>query len=571
MPSVKENISKAVGAAVKTGVPGSEIFNYVEVPPNPTMGDYALPCFFLSKKLKKSPADIATSLASSIKVPEGVENVEAKGPYLNFFVSPSYLAASMLPIILKEKGKYGKNSSLKKKKIMVEYSSPNSNKPLHIGHVRNDSIGMCISKALEAGGAKVVKANLINDRGIHICKTMFAYNKWSDKKTPEKSGLKGDKFVGNLYVKFEKEAKNDPSLENEVIELLKKWENNDAKVISLWNKMNSWTLKGFKHTYKNYGSEFDVFFFESEFYNKAKKIIEDGRKKGLFKEDENKALYADLEKHGLPNKIVLRPDGTSIYLTNDLALTPYKFKKFKLNDSIWVVANEQNMYFMQLFKIFELLGRKWAPNARHLSYGLVKLPEGKLKSREGRVVDADQLLEELTDLAKKEIKKREPSLSAKELDSRSMKIALAAIKFFMLKIDASKDLLFNPAQAISFEGESGPYVQYTYARAKSILKKAGKLGKADYTQLTSDHEKKLVLQLEGFPGVIAAMQRNLSPHVLCQYLLQLCSDFNSFYHEIPVLKADPAVKEARLALVVATSLVIQNGLILLNMPVLERM
>jgi arginyl-tRNA synthetase len=370
---------------------------------------------------------------------------------------------------------------------------------------------------------------------------------------------------------FEQKLKDDPKSADELRDMLQKWEDNDKETIALWKKMNDWVLRGFDVTYARFGSEFDVTFLESAIYKKAGGIVEEGLKKGVFGRDENGAIVARLKKYGLPDKVVLRADGTSIYATNDLALTKQKFEKFHLDENVWVVASEQNLYFKQLFKIFELLGYKWAKNCHHLSYGMVFLPEGRLKSREGKIIDADDLMDDMQKSAADEIKKRSPEISEKELNCRAKEIALCAIKFFMLKTDSGKDITFDVKSSLSFEGESGPYLQYTYARAKSILRKARIPEKADFSMLNSEIEKELVMLLARYESAVDKSLEQYSPHVLCQYLLKLAETFNTFYHNTPVLKAEKAKMDARILLVAGVAQTLKNGLELLDISTVEEM
>ncbi|MCX6799342.1 MAG: arginine--tRNA ligase, partial [Candidatus Diapherotrites archaeon] len=380
MPELKEETAKAIAAALEGKMQQAEIIALIEKPPHADMGDFAFPCFKLAGALRKNPQQIASEIAAKIRLPAGIENAVPAGPYLNFFVRQESLAKKVIPAVLKGKEAYGHSKGGKAKKVMVEYSAPNTNKPLHIGHLRNDSIGMAISSLLDAAGNKVIRANLVNDRGIHICKSMLAFTLFGKGDSPQKSKMKPDHFVGKYYVLYNKKASEQPLLEKQAYELLQKWEKGDKKTLALWKKMNNWVLQGFKETYSSFGSKFEQWFFESKFYDKAGPLIEEGKKKGIFAPNAEGAHVAKLEEHGLPNKIVLRPDGTSIYITNDLALTKHKFERFKLDEALWVVGSEQNLYLQQLFKIFELLGFEWAPRCRHLSYGMVFLPEGKLKS-----------------------------------------------------------------------------------------------------------------------------------------------------------------------------------------------
>ncbi|MBN2067520.1 MAG: arginine--tRNA ligase [Candidatus Diapherotrites archaeon] len=573
MPGFREEIAKVISLSLKERLKQDEVLALLESPPSAEMGDIAFPCFKLAALFKKSPAEIAKHLSQDVKLPASVEKAEAAGPYLNFFLQKESIAKQAISRILKEGASYGKLKA-NGKRVMVEYSAPNTNKPLHLGHLRNDSIGMAVCKLLEAAGCKVIKANLVNDRGIHICKSMLAYRLFGKGKTPARAGLKPDHFVGKYYVLYNKKAAEKPELEMQAYEMLTLWEAKDRKTIALWKKMNEWVLKGFKETYKNFGSSFDHWFFESEFYDRAKPLVELGKQKGFFSVNDEGALLARLENYGLPDKTVSRADGTSIYITNDLALTRHKFEHFMLDESIWVVGSEQNLYFKQLFKIFELLGFAWAGKCRHLSYGMVFLPSGKLKSREGIVVDADNIIAEVNCLASKEVLKRHKKIKKTELSNRARAVGLAAIKFYMLKTAAQKDLHFRPRESISFEGETGPYIQYTYARAKSILRKAKKTSLQNllFTQLQSDEAKNLIKLLAQFPEAVQKSADSLSPHILCQLLIETAEAFNTFYHRHPVMQAESVeLKKERLALVQATAQVLKNGLALLNIEAIERM
>lgn len=534
----------------------------LEKPPKEIGADLALPCFALAKKLKKSPQEIAKDIASGIEkgMKKGlIKKMEAAGPYVNFYADWDKLGKTIIKEILKDDEKYG--SANKKEKIMIEYSSPNSNKPLHVGHLRNGSIGMSMANILSFSGNNVIKANLVNDRGIHICKVMVAYEKFAGGKTPDK---KSDHFVGDLYVLYHKNE--DDQLKKEAYEMLKKWEEHDKKAITLWKKINKWTIEGIKQTYKTFGSDFDVWFFESEFYDKAKPLINEALKKKVFFKHEEGAIVAKLEPE-LANKVVLRSDGTSTYATNDLPLTKHKFEHFKLNKAIWIVGSEQNLYFQQLFKIFELLGYKWAGNCHHLSHGMVNLPSGKMKSREGTVIDADDLIEEVKELAKKEIKERYPNISGKELEERAMDIGLGAIKYYLLKIEPIRDILFDSEKAVAFEGDTGPYLQYTHARAFSIVKKSKK--KAKVESLDGEKEINIIKKLSAFPEIIEKCANELKPNYLANYLSELAIMFNEYYHSQKVIGSEN--EEARLAMVAAVRTVLRNGLQLLGIKPLEKM
>ncbi|MEM4662684.1 MAG: arginine--tRNA ligase [Candidatus Diapherotrites archaeon] len=577
MADLKNLLVKSIAKQLK--IDPAKVRSLIEVPPSKEFGDYSLPCFVIAKDFGKKPTELAAELVKELSLPRGFSKAEAVGPYVNFYMDSKYVNSIVLSRVLKEGARYGRNNIGKKKRVMIEYSQPNTNKPMHIGHLRNDSIGLSISRIFEFCGYKVIKANLFNDRGIHICQAMLAYKLWGNNETPKKAKMKGDKFVGKYYVMFHQKAKEDPKLNEMAREMLKKWESKDKETLALWKKMRSWVISGFKETYKKFGSEFDVCFFESNFYDKVGDIVKEGLEKGVFFKDKGGAVIARLAP--LPDKVILREDGTSIYISNDLVLTKYKIEHYKLDLNIFVVASEQKEYFKQLFRIFELLGYKWYKINEHLCYGLVLLPEGKLKSREGKVIDADDFIDELKELAKKELLKRHEKLSQKEVEKRALAIAIAAIKFYMLKIEPIKDILFEPEKSISFEGGTGPYIQYTYARAKSILRKAldkkpkskkfniGK--KTNFTLLSDECEKDLIKKLFEFESTVKKSLEERKPNMICNYLLELCECFNSFYHKLPVLDAEKELKEARLALVKAVCIVISNGMYLLGIPILEEM
>ncbi|MCX6708001.1 MAG: arginine--tRNA ligase [Candidatus Woesearchaeota archaeon] len=539
----------------------------IEIPPRPEMGDYSLPCFSLAKEFKKSPAEIAQELARKLPLKQPISRIEIKGPYLNFFISKDRIAESVLNDIAKEKerfgsskGKSGKEGSKDKRKretVMIEFPSPNTNKSLHLGHVRNIVIG---------------------DRGIHICKSMLAYQKFGkDSKgkprDPCKEKIKTDHFVGDFYVKFNDAAKENPDLEEEAKDMLLKWEKKDKEVRKLWKIMNTWAYEGFEETYEKLGVSFNKYYYESDFYDKGKDIIIKALKKGIFRKDESGAVIAGLDRYKTPDKVLLRADGTSIYITQDIFLARKKFTDYKLDRSIYVVASEQNTHFMQLFSILDMLGYRWAKKCFHLSYGMVYLPNGRMKSREGTVVDADDLIEEMKRIAEAEIMKRDKKLTKAELKKRAEIVGLGALKFYFAKMDAAKDMVYNPEESISFEGETGPYVQYTYARICSILKKYGKKPdtKIDFKLLKESKENELIKMLGQFPDEVAAAAEHLRPHLIATYLIRLCQAFNSIYHEFPILQADEETKKARILMISCVKQVIANSLDLLGIEYVERM
>ncbi len=539
----------------------------LEIPPNPELGDFAFPCFALAKEFKKAPNQIAEELVKKIPLDQNIVKIEVKGPYVNFFVNKQKLAESVINAIQKEKGKYGKQPK-KKEKVMVEYSSPNTNKAQHLGHIRNNLIGLSVSNLLDFSGFKVIKTCLMNDRGMGVSKSMLAYKLWGKNKKPNK---KPDKFVAEFYTMFGKKVKEKPELEDQAKELLLKWESGDKETVKLWRKMNKWVYQGYDETYKKLGCKFDKIYYESNVFKEGKDIVLNGLKKGIFKKDDG-AIVADLEDFKLGKKVLIKSDGTALYMTQDLYLAKKKFDDFKLDKSIYVVANEQDMHFKQLFKILNILKFKWAKQCYHLSYGMIDLPSGKMKSREGTIVEADELIAETIELARKGIMERHKDISKKEVEKRAEIIGLGALKFFILKFDTNKGFTFNPKESISFEGETGPYLQYTHARICSILRRYGKKPskKVDYSKL---EEKGFLLakKLKQFPDVVDDSAKHYKPSIVCRYLLDLAQQFNEFYHACPVLKADEETKKARILLIDCVKQVISNGLDLLAIEAPERM
>jgi arginyl-tRNA synthetase len=566
----REQVLKQLAGAVD--VPGKDIDKILEKPPEGVGADLALPCFFLAARLKKDPRMIAVDVVNKAQKKAGkklIANVKAVGPYVNFYANWDEMNLLVLRDILKLGSKYGSSREAVGKRVMVEYSSPNTNKPLHLGHLRNGALGMAISNILEKTGHKVIKALLFNNRGIHISKSMIAYQKFGKGKKPGKT--KPDHFVGDFYTLFNK--KGDEKLLEEARELLKKWESGDKETKKLWKQMDDWAVKGFNETYKRFGSEFDAVFKESDFYTKADSIIKLGKKKGVFKEEDG-ALIVNLEEKGLSKKVLVREDGTNIYVTNDLILTKHKFDKYRLDKSIWLVGSEQDFYFRQLFEIFRQLGFRWAGNCMHMKHGLVNLPEGRMKSREGKVVEADDIIDEMHKLARKEIAKR-AKLSKKELEKRADAIGLGAIKYYLLKVDYQKDMSFNPEESISFEGDTGPYIQYSHARASSILRKVkGKAASRSKSKvaLESPTEVALMKHLAAFPETVARAARDFRPHYITNYAFELATKFNDFYEKCPVIKANTKEQRtSRLSLVRASKIVLGIALNLLGIDAPERM
>ena len=555
-------------ALEKSNIPmeKEEIIKLIEIPPSSELGDYAFPCFSFASKLRMNPKDIAINLRKNIQgySEENFEDIQIQGAYINFFLNKKNLAKKIVDEVLFKKNNFGKTDLGKRNKTMVEFLSPNTNKPLHLGHLRNMAIGESISRILNYNGEKVIKANLNNDRGIHICKSMAAYKMYGKNKKPGKE--KSDHFVGNFYVMFNEKYKKNEKLEIESHRLLQKWEQGDKETLALWDKMNKWALNGHKKTIQTFGISFDKEYYESNIYKKGKEIILEGVKKGIFEKKKDGSVSVNLEK-GLGEKILLRMDGTSIYITQDIYLAKLKFDEFKLNRSIYVVGNEQEYHFNVLFEILNRLGFKKG-GLRHLSYGMVNLPEGKMKSREGTVVDADDLIEKVQELVKKELNSRE-KLSKKELEERSIKIALSAIKYMLLKVDSKKNMLFNPKESINFEGDTGPYLLYSYARANSVLKKAKSKRKKEESYSLVKEESELAKKIFQFPEMVSKYYQTLNPSIIAVYSCQLAQIFNEFYQSCPIVGSDN--ERFRISLVKAFMQTMKNSLWLLGIETIDRM
>ncbi len=567
-------IEKIVDEAGTDGIDES----LIEIPPDPAMGDYAFPCFVLSKRLKKAPPQIAEYLVGKIKPDSLIESVKNIGPYLNFYVNKAKLSEETLVKIQKEEEAYGRNERGAGKTVLIEYPGPNTNKPLHLGHVRNMALGQSMSKILSSQGFDVKRVNINNDRGVHICKSMLAYQKWGEGKTPASEDRKSDHFVGDYYVMFSQKAKEDESLEEEAKKMLAKWESGDKEIRSLWKIMNKWAFDGFKETYKHFGmQEFDKEYYESETYSGGKETVTEGLRKGIFNKKDDGAVFVNLEKEGLGEKILLRADGTSVYVTQDLYTAQLRHSDFGFNKMLYVVATEQNYHFKVLFTLLKKLGYAWAEGCHHFAYGMVNLPDGKMKSREGTVVDADDLMLEMEELAKDEILKRHDKLDVQEVHDRARMIGIGAIKFYLVKTDAIKDITFNKQESLSFDGDTGPYLQYTHARACSILRKAADSGmmvstEVDFKSLNHDTEKDVVGLLAEYPGKVIEAGDNYRPHIIAQYLLSLGRAFNEFYHACPCInEEDEDKRAARLLLIDCVRQVLDNGLELLDMKAPEEM
>ncbi|HBR24180.1 MAG TPA: arginine--tRNA ligase, partial [Firmicutes bacterium] len=521
-----------------------EIGNLLEIPPDETLADYALPCFALAKKLRKSPAIIAADLASKIADDPIIAEAKAVSGYLNVFLDRSWLSARVLELALAPQfGAGGAHET-----TVVEFCSPNTNKPLHLGHLRNIAIGESVSRILSFNGNKVYKTCIFNDRGVHICKSMLAYRDFGGGTLPGDSGTKPDHFVGDYYVLFAKKAKEDPTYEDQAQQMLEQWEAGDAEVVALWRTMNGWAFEGFRETFDLFGTSFDREYYESQIYKKGREIILDGLARGLFQKKEDGPVVVDLADIGLDEKVLLRSNGTSVYIVQDIYLAHLKAKEFNYDRSIYVVGNEQEYHFKVLKAILDLLDTECTGGrVHHLSHGMIELPEGKMKSREGTVVDADDFIWETAALAAEEVNKRW-QLSEAEVKERSLKIALAAIKYQLLKTETGKNMVFNPKEALRFEGDTGPYVLYSYARASSILRKSDVPLDANPWEV-SEFEVRLLKKIYLFTDIVKLAGARLTPSTLSNYLFDLCRNFNEFYHECPVLRSEVAGQ--RLALVTA--------------------
>ncbi len=553
-------------------------------------GEATIVTFPLTRYSKKSPEQTGNEIGEYIK-----ENFDQVGGFnvikgfLNLSFTDSYLLSTFRNEIQNEQ--FGIFPSVGKK-VMVEYSSPNTNKPLHLGHIRNNLLGYSVSEILAASGYDVVKANLVNDRGIHICKSMLAWQKFGKGETPESSGLKGDHLVGKYYVIFDKEykkqieelkasgeteedAKKNAPLIKEAQQMLQKWEAGDEEVINLWKTMNGWVYAGFDITYNKLGVSFDKYYYESNTYLLGKDIIDEGLAKGVFVKKDDNSVWIDLTADGLDEKLVLRGDGTSVYITQDLGTAQLKYNDFKMDQSIYVVGNEQDYHFKVLFLILDKLGKAWAKGMYHLSYGMVDLPSGKMKSREGTVVDADDLIEEMVDTARKRTEElgKVEGFSEEEKKNLYRMIGLGALKYFLLKVEPKKRLLFDPNESIDFQGNTGPFIQYTHARICSVISKGGETDHSfDKIQDLSATERELILALSRYPATVEAAAKEYSPAQIANYSYDLAKLYNKFYHEEPILKAeDEDVRNFRLSLSASTATVIRKSMNLLGIEVPERM
>ena len=555
-------------------------------------GNMTVVVFPFVKAARKAPAQVADEIGKwMLENGEGlIAKYNAVQGFLNLSISDAYWIQRLEEInAAADYGQMDQNGKL----MMVEYSSPNTNKPLHLGHVRNNLLGYSIAKIQEANGWKVVKTNIVNDRGIHICKSMLAWLKFGNGETPESSGKKGDHLIGDYYVRFDKEykaqraelmaqgmdeetAKKEAPLMKEAQQMLLKWEQGDKEVRELWAKMNSWVYAGFDETYKRMGVSFDKIYYESNTYLEGKKEVEKGLEQGAFYRREDNSVWADLTKDGLDEKLLLRQDGTSVYMTQDIGTAKLRFEDYPIDKMVYVVGNEQEYHFKVLSILLDRLGFPFGKELVHFSYGMVELPNGKMKSREGTVVDADELMDKMIDDAR-EISKDKvntlPDITPAEAEEIARKVGLAALKYFILKVDPRKNMLFNPAESIDFNGNTGPFIQYTYARIQSVLRKAGS---RDFEISTSreleEKELTLIQRLTEFPAVVRQAGDNFSPALICNYAYDLAGEFNSFYHDYSILnEEDPAKRSLRIVLSGCVAKVIARAMSLLGIEMPERM
>jgi len=565
-------------------------------------GNITLVVFPFVKLARKAPAQVAEEIGkamtdSAIVGQPVIEKFNAVQGFLNMSIAPSFWI-EQLEAIAKDEN-YGCNSQKSKVEshkplMMVEYSSPNTNKPLHLGHVRNNLLGASIARIQEANGWKVVKTNIVNDRGIHICKSMLAWLKFGNGETPDSSGKKGDHLIGDYYVRFDKEyrkqvaefmaggmseddAKREAPLMKEAQAMLLKWEQGDQEVRALWAKMNEWVYAGFDETYKQMGVSFDKIYYESNTYLEGKKEVERGLSEGLFYRREDGSVWADLTGEGLDEKLLLRSDGTSVYMTQDIGTAKLRYQDYPIDKMVYVVGNEQEYHFKVLSLLLDKLGFPFGKELVHFSYGMVELPNGKMKSREGTVVDADDLMAQMIDDAKQISKDKVntlPDITPEEADNIARIVGLGALKYFILKVDPRKNMLFNPEESIDFNGNTGPFIQYTYARIQSVLRKAavGSQQSAISNQPLNDKEVALIQRLTDYPSAVKQAGDEFSPAVLCNYAYALAQDFNSFYHDYSILnEPDETKKTLRLALSAQVARIIEHAMSLLGIEVPQRM
>ena len=594
---IENKITEAVKAIVEElyGQPVPEKMVQLQQTRPEFEGQVTLVVFPFTKMSHKAPDATAQEIGERLvqRLPEMVSKFNAVKGFLNLSISSQQWVSLLKDIY--ENPSYGftpvtDDSPL----VMIEYSSPNTNKPLHLGHVRNNLLGWALAQVMQANGNKVVKTNIVNDRGIHICKSMLAWLKWGNGETPESSGKKGDHLIGDYYVAFDKhyreevkqlmaqgmdeeQAKQEAPLIKEAHEMLVKWEQNDPEVRALWKKMNEWVYAGFDETYKALGVSFDKIYYESETYLEGKEKVEEGLEKGFFYRREDGSVWADLTSEGLDEKLLLRSDGTSVYMTQDIGTAKLRFQDYPIDKMIYVVGNEQNYHFQVLSILLDKLGFKWGKDLVHFSYGMVELPNGKMKSREGTVVDADDLIATMIAdarlLSADKVNKLEGITEDEALEIARI-VGMGALKYFILKVDARKNMLFNPEESIDFNGNTGPFIQYTYARIRSILRKAGVQPVALATQQTelADKEISLIQKLQGFEAAVKQAGSDYNPSCIANYCYDLVKEYNQFYHDFSVLKEEDEKKRLfRIMLSATVGQIVKNGMGLLGIEVPERM
>lgn len=552
-----------------------------ENPPDPAMGDIGFPMFAFAKAFRMGPPMIASEVVKLLEAnpaSKALGFAKQVGPYVNVFLAKGNVAGKTLTDILAAGDSYGRTGTLSGKRIMVEFSSPNTNKPLHLGHLRNDALGESLSRILKFCGAEVFKVNIINNRGIHICKSMLAYQKFFAGETPESRGVKSDRFVGDCYVAFNTYAKENPELaETEAQELLRSWESGDAETHKLWKRMNGWAENGIKLTYARTGISFDKIYYESETYLKGRDEILEGIEKGIFYREADGSVWVDLAPINLDKKVLLRKDGTALYMTQDIGTAIYRHNDWAFNQLVFVVGSEQQYHFKVLFYVLQQLGYDWASDLYHLSYGMVNLPEGKMKSREGTVVDGDDLINSLRDGALEEIQAKGREEAVGDPEEVAEKIALGALHYFLLQTTPTKDMIFNPKESLSFQGNTGPYLQYMGARISSIIRKVAAEG--DFASaavkpelLSTDAEWELLKTLAEYPKQAARAAEGRDPSVITSYIYDLSKGFSRFYHDCPILTAATAdLGRTRFELVRAVQIVLKSAMDLVLVPFLESM
>ena len=594
--NIEALISKAIGEAVKAlyGMDATEKMLQLQKTRNEFEGNLTLVVFPFVKAAKKSPEQTAQEIGEYLQTNcAAVEKFNVVKGFLNLSVGDGAWL-QLLEVIDKDDHFGTKQATEDSPLVMIEYSSPNTNKPLHLGHVRNNLLGWSLAQIMEANGNKVVKTNIVNDRGIHICKSMLAWLKWGNGETPESSGKKGDHLIGDYYVAFDKhyreeikelvaqgmdeeKAKQEAPLIKEAHEMLVKWEQNDPEVRALWEKMNNWVYAGFDETYKKMGVSFDKIYYESQTYLKGKAKVEEGLAKGLFERHEDNSVWADLTNEGLDQKLLLRSDGTSVYMTQDIGTAEMRFQDYPIDKMIYVVGNEQNYHFQVLSILLDRLGFKWGKELTHFSYGMVELPNGKMKSREGTVVDADDLMQLMVEDAYKtsmELGKFD-DMTEEERREIARIVGMGALKYFILKVDARKNMLFNPEESIDFNGNTGPFIQYTYARIRSILRKASSLTSIislSSTTSLNDKEVELIQKMNEFGAAVEQAGKDYSPSGIANYCYELTKVFNQFYHDYSILnEPDEQKKAVRLVIARNVAKIIKSGMNLLGIEVPERM